>query len=249
MMGTMILLYFALIVGTMFFDFLLELDMPLILYVIGTGVFVGWAAANIHMDAVIPETPIAITQDIKTIQDDTKRELNAIKADVKADMSKLRPDVKADISEVVEQTTDSDDSSSVNTGFVLVTCVIFVVVWIFTESLFVGIFVAFMFFSFVGDNISVTSSTSTKSEDAVQTLKQVNTKGRRFKTEYLSNRIRSKTPIYLFKGDDGQIATSDPSLKDEAPIIFKPIKLVTHSSGMLYACKDSKQCYPVGQYE
>lgn len=247
--GIVILLGVVLTLLLGFFDFILEWEVPGGIYMVLIFGYVIFHATNTEVDP----TPIAVpTEQTQALVDETKQEMHKLTEEVRVEMAEIKAEVQELNNEVVAETTQitaavKQQDESTGNGVVIITVIIFFLVWIFSESLIVGVFIAAMCFSFLGDNLSVGNSST--DSDEPQELKQIDTSRRKYDTEYMSNRLRSKTPVYLYKDSGETVATSDPSLKDKATLIFKPKRLVKHTSGQLYACQTSKVCYPVKVYE
>lgn len=253
MMEFLVMLGIVLVFLMMFFDFICEWEIPGGLYMVLIFGYVIFHAIGSSPDEPVSQpVPTEQTQtQTQALMDENKQEIQQLKeatavemAEIKADLVELNEEVVAEASELTS--TDNGDNSNNNVA-VVATIVVFVLVWIFSESVIIAVFVASLCFSFLGENLTIDVSQTDTDEPSV--LKQVDTSRRKYETEYMSNRLRSKTPVYLYKDSGDTVATSDPTLRDNAIVIFHPKRLVKHTTGQLYACKTSKLCYPVNVYE
>jgi len=143
-----------------------------------------------------------------------------------------------------EDTTSTETKTGVsNVGLWFVTICVFVFGVLMFESFWISVAISTVFFiTFMDSSITVSQTPNGEAKRVESWLYDSRP------TEYINNKVRSRTPVYLYKNGGETVASTSPNpnvTEWENAKVYSDITLKHHTTGQLYACTKTKICYPI----
>lgn len=243
-----------------FIGYILDEDFGFGTYLLATVVFFTIQLTSCDGDEKVDTTTAA---EIVIDQEELKKDLTALKSELKTtleevsqarqeiekEVKQLEQQASAELEQVNKEVTTDEDSPSIILAIV-VTLVAFIIVLFVFESLWVSVGIAAVIWSMM-TNVIITT-TQTQTDSAPTELKQVNhNQYGRTSTEYINNKQRSRTKVYLYKNGKDLVAStsSSPDITEANVRVYNDLTLKKHTTGILYACAKNNICYPVESNE
>lgn len=255
----MIIVYCVLFIfGMVVLDLLFDWDLSFVSRVVISLVFIvsvsGVSVEDTNQDIDITNTSLAkigTPSDIKQLQPyvvEGKQTINELKVVADAVVTELSTTTEGVIAEhdIKKDKHITSDHMGYMVMVAILACVAFLVVSLLIDSVMVG---SVAFVIVMTTALSNLPPPTNQLSATPNELIPVDVSDQTKIVEYMSNSTRAKTPVYLYENATILVATSSPTLADDAVLIFSPQRLARHTSGQLYACKTVNQCYPVKVYE